>query len=69
MFLNLKIMKLTKEQAEVIQNFTKNYLCKVIDYGFYSNGDVSIKWDSEFGIGASTFDKNGKPVIKKWDVL
>jgi hypothetical protein len=58
-------MKLTKQQAEVIQNFTKNYLCTVIDYGFYSNGDVSIKWDSEFGIGTTAFDRDGIIVIQK----
>lgn len=58
-------MKLTKQQIEVIENFTKNYLCKVIDYGFYSNGDISILWDSEFGIGTSAYDMEGKPVIQK----
>jgi len=43
------IMKPTSKQLTFIENIEKNFLIKMINYGFLSNGSISILCKDDFG--------------------
>jgi hypothetical protein len=55
----IEIMKATQAQTECIENLEKKYLITVIDYGFYSNGEVGVKCKDSDGIFKISIDKKG----------
>jgi len=58
-------MKLTKQQSQFIETAPRNFCIEVIDYGFYSNGCVSIKRKDDNGLFVINIDKNAKYILKK----
>jgi hypothetical protein len=53
-------MKATTEQILFMQNMEKNFGIKYLDYGFYSDGCIGVKFIDKFGFGNVTVYPNGK---------
>ena len=52
-------MKASFLQLNFIENLEKNFKINYIDYGFLSNGDISVLCKDEFGEFAICVNKNG----------
>lgn len=52
-------MRASTLQLFAIENLKKNYLITVNDYGFYSNGTISVNCSDIYGDFAVTINSNG----------
>ena len=55
-------MKATVRQLLFIENMVKNFGITPIDYGFYSDGSIGVKYTDKFGMASVTVYANGKTV-------
>jgi hypothetical protein len=55
-------MKATFLQLEFIENIKKNFNIEYIDYGFYSDGSISVLCKDSFSEFSITVYANGKTI-------